>query len=44
MPSKPKKPKARKLRVPVPAKPPKVIRPKKGKGSPPPRQKDWETD
>jgi hypothetical protein len=41
MPSKIRKPKKVKLRIPLPRKPPKTIAPKKGKGAKAVRRKDW---
>jgi hypothetical protein len=42
MPSKIRKPKKPKTRLPLPSKPPKTIAPKKGKGARVTRQKKWE--
>lgn len=41
MPSKIRKPRKVKLRIPLPKKPPKTIAPKKGKGAKVTRRKDW---
>jgi hypothetical protein len=41
MPSKIRKPKKIKARIPVPQKPAKTIAPKKGRGALAPRLKDW---
>lgn len=41
MPSKIRKPKKIKARIPVPRKPAKAIAPKKGKGARPPRREHW---
>jgi hypothetical protein len=41
MPSKIRKPKKVKLRIPVPQKPPRTIAPKKGRGARKVRRRDW---
>ena len=41
MPSKIRKPRKVKPRIPVPRKPAKAITPKKGRGAKAPRRKDW---